>query len=54
MGNFLNELYRITFLEIKRRIQILKLSNTEKFYIKIGIKNLIKGKFDAEVPMNNL
>lgn len=47
--NFIEELYISTFKEIKRRMQILKLSNTEKFLVKLGIKNHIKGKFDADV-----
>ena len=37
------------FLEIKRRMQILKLSTTDKFLLKLGIKNHVKGKFDNDV-----
>jgi hypothetical protein len=34
--------------EIKRRIQVLKLSNAERLLSKLGIKSAQKGKFETE------
>ena len=34
--------------EIKRRIQVLKLSNQDKLLNRIGIKSVIKGKFEID------
>lgn len=42
-------MYAAVFSELKRRIQVLKLSNHEKLLNKIGIKSASKGKFENNI-----
>lgn len=45
---FIKKIRNLVFVELKRRIQVLKLPNVEKLLSKVGIKTITKGKFDLE------
>jgi len=47
-SKYIKSLRQVCLYELKRRIQILKLSNADKLLSKIGIKITKQGKFDQE------
>lgn len=48
-SKFISSIKEAVLREIKRRLQVLKLSNQERLLTRIGIKSAQKGKFDTEV-----